>query len=229
MTSGVYLITNLSNGKLYVGSAKSIEARVQGHFKELEKNCHGNRHLQNAYNSYGDVFEVTIIYECENANLLTIEELKEDILNVEQQYLDYYWDSGILYNLTPTAGSTLGFKMSEDSIERLRASHKGKVMPDEVRNKISEANKGKFVGDNHPMYGRRHTDEAKEKIGLASLGNTYSLGHKHTEDLKDQRSEKYTGVGNPFHGKEHTDESKLKMSIAQKKRFERERTNKQVR
>ena len=37
--------------------------------------------------------------------------------------------------------------------------------------------------------GRKHTDEAKIKIGLASKGNKYSLGRKHSKETKKKQSE----------------------------------------
>ena len=38
--------------------------------------------------------------------------------------------------------------------------------------KISKAKKGK----NHPMYGKHHSDEARNKIGKAMKGNTNTKG-----------------------------------------------------
>lgn len=51
---GIYKITNLKNGKVYVGSAKDIWHRKLEHIRELKGGFHANRHLQYAYNKYGD-------------------------------------------------------------------------------------------------------------------------------------------------------------------------------
>ena len=40
---------------------------------------------------------------------------------------------------------------------------------EETRKKISEANKGRFAGEKHPMYGKHLTDEAKEKISKSMI------------------------------------------------------------
>ncbi|MCK4829941.1 HNH endonuclease, partial [bacterium] len=54
----------------------------------------------------------------------------------------------------------------------------------ETKEKLSIANSGKNhpmwekFGKEHSVYGYRHTEEAKRKIGLASLGNKYALGQK---------------------------------------------------
>lgn len=50
MIAGVYTITNISNGKLYVGSTIHTERRRLEHFSALATNKHVNKHLQNAYN-----------------------------------------------------------------------------------------------------------------------------------------------------------------------------------
>jgi len=47
-------------------------------------------------------------------------------------------------------------------------------------------------GENHPMWGKTHTEEAKKKIGKSS-------------------SERNSGENNPLYGKKHSDESLQKM------------------
>lgn len=50
MTSGIYQIKNKRNGKLYIGSSKRIEARIDKHKRMLRSNYHSNIHLQRSYN-----------------------------------------------------------------------------------------------------------------------------------------------------------------------------------
>ncbi len=77
---GIYLITCRTNGRRYVGSSRNITWRWTEHTADLEKGCHGNSHLQNAWNKYGPIeFELSIL------------ELVEDrakLLEREQFYLD---------------------------------------------------------------------------------------------------------------------------------------------
>ena len=77
---GIYIITNIFNGKRYVGSSNNLKERLQNHFKSLKDGVHVNKHLQNAYNLYGeDFFEWGIL----------------KFSNIEDQYKDeqYFIDS----------------------------------------------------------------------------------------------------------------------------------------
>lgn len=63
---GVYKISNIINGKLYVGSSKDIYKRWHQHRRALDDNKHDNPYLQNAWNKYGmNNFKFEIIEECD--------------------------------------------------------------------------------------------------------------------------------------------------------------------
>lgn len=65
---GVYKITNLVNGKFYIGSSNNIKNRWYNHQKSLDEGTHGNAHLQKAWNKYGkENFKFEIIEECDPA------------------------------------------------------------------------------------------------------------------------------------------------------------------
>lgn len=46
--SGIYLITNILNGKRYIGSSKNIYNRLHEHIHNLKRNKSHNAHLQSA-------------------------------------------------------------------------------------------------------------------------------------------------------------------------------------
>ena len=52
--SGVYIITNLVNGKRYIGSSNDLYERSYSHIHHLQKQDHVNSHLQNSWNKYGE-------------------------------------------------------------------------------------------------------------------------------------------------------------------------------
>ena len=82
--TGVYLIRNLVNGKLYVGSAsKSFKLRWQNHLKLLQNENHHSEKLQSDYDIYGkDSFEFEIALTCGPKNCLFYEQQLIDQLDV---------------------------------------------------------------------------------------------------------------------------------------------------
>jgi group I intron endonuclease len=64
---GVYCIKNIINNNLYIGSSKNLKLRYFNHKTKLKNNKHENKHLQNAWNLYGEQnFKFYIIEEVEN-------------------------------------------------------------------------------------------------------------------------------------------------------------------
>ena len=67
---GIYKITNLDNGKMYIGQSLDIQHRWSEHRSELNHNKHDNSYLQNSWNLYGeDKFEFSIIELCSSDKL----------------------------------------------------------------------------------------------------------------------------------------------------------------
>lgn len=62
---GVYIIRNLVDGKVYIGSSKMIDVRWKNHVHELRKGKHHNKYLQRAWNKHGeDAFTFDMLEEC---------------------------------------------------------------------------------------------------------------------------------------------------------------------
>lgn len=131
--SGIYAIVNLANNKLYIGSAASLSNRKQKHLSDLNTGKHHNRYLQRVYNKYGKDYFIFKVVEYSE---------KESLLEREQFWIDRFDFKNELYNLTPTAGSSLGCKRSDEFRRKISEANKGKKLSDEHRNKISEANNG---------------------------------------------------------------------------------------
>ncbi|AGE56076.1 GIY-YIG catalytic domain-containing endonuclease [Acanthocystis turfacea Chlorella virus MO0605SPH] len=105
----------------------------------------------------------------------------------------------------------------------------GGKLCEEVKQKMSKS----LTGDKNPMFGKTHTDNAKEKMSVALTGlmsgeKNPMFGRTHTDDAKKKISEKMsgtmsgeknpmfgrTGESSPFYGRTHPDEVKQKMSDA---------------
>lgn len=71
---------------------------------------------------------------------------------------------------------------------------------EEYLRKQRESHIGLLAGENHPMFGKHHTADTKQKISKANKG-------------------KLTGETAPFYGKRHTAEAKRKMSESMKGRY----------
>lgn len=68
--TGIYKITNLDNGKMYVGQAVDIEKRWADHRRKLNHNNHDNLYLQNSWNLHGEnSFNFEIIELCQEEQL----------------------------------------------------------------------------------------------------------------------------------------------------------------
>lgn len=78
---GVYKITCIPNGKIYIGSSKNIDKRWRKHIDELRYQEHPNKFLQQDYNLYGeDKFKFEIIEFCP----------EDERLALEQEYINHY-------------------------------------------------------------------------------------------------------------------------------------------
>lgn len=129
MASGIYMIENLINGRLYIGSATNIDKRWKAHRRVLQRQKHENSHLQRAWNKYGSESFAFRFVE-------TVE--PEQLIAREQEYLDAYWSKG-LYNISPTAGSPLGVKHPIATRNKMSEAGKGRVFSDETKAKMAEA------------------------------------------------------------------------------------------
>jgi len=178
--TGIYKIVNIKTKKIYVGSAVDIVSRWVTHKHGLINNFHHSKKLQNSYNKHGiENFIFEIIEECP----------REMLIEREQYWLDALKSVDDGYNVCPKAGSSLGRKHSDNTKKKIGLKSKGRIHSRERNKKISEANKGRLVGIKNPMYGKKVSEETKQKISLSISGNK-----------------------NPFYGKKHSEETKNKLS-----------------
>jgi len=191
--SGVYIIRNVSNGKIYVGSSNNIDKRWLKHKWTLEHNSHSNQHLQAAWNRYGATsFKFDILEETAPENLLAREQVWLD------SSLSLMPDRG--YNKERYAGrpssvrkpfseatrlkmrqSALGRKMSLEARHNMSLAKSGRVITEEHKHKISVANKGRRFSESFKKRlsllktGTHLSEATKQKIRLAQLGRHPSV------------------------------------------------------
>lgn len=174
--TGIYEIVNTKNGCRYVGSALRMANRWGQHVAQLSEGRHHSRYLQRSWNKYGAAsFRFSAVLWC----------AKEDLIHYEQTVMDALSPE---YNVAPIAGSQLGYKHTEESRKKMKASRantpssamKGRVHSEETRAKISQSRKGKG-GD------KGWTQERRDKISSAMKGRVI------TQDWRDKLSESLKG------------------------------------
>lgn len=109
---GVYAIKNIINGNFYIGSTTTyFQERLSEHYRNLIKNEHTNKYFQNAWNKYGKKnFEFLILEILNNKN---------NVINREQFWLDYYKINYKIYNICLIANSTLGVKPTQEHLDKI--------------------------------------------------------------------------------------------------------------
>lgn len=178
--TGIYKIINNINNKIYIGSAININDRFLDHKQMLKRNKHHSKKLQNSVNKHGlENFIFEIIEECG----------KELLIEREQYWIDELDSYNNGYNSRPIASNMLNFVFSTESKEKMKKSHKG------LQN-----------GDKHPLYGKKHSEETKEKIRKSKIGKKLS------EETKSKMSKIRKGRSSPMKGKRHSEETKEKIS-----------------
>jgi group I intron endonuclease len=80
--SGIYIIRNIVNNHIYIGSTKDFSKREYSHFNSLKNNKHHSKYLQNAFNKYGeDNFKFEVIHRTKKIGRL---------INIELKYIEIY-------------------------------------------------------------------------------------------------------------------------------------------
>lgn len=139
LCSGIYLITNLVSKKQYVGSSNCIYHRLKRHSSDLNRNRHGNLHLQNAWNKYGkNAFEAKLIERCEQEVLEEREQIWMDKLSPEYNKRQAFRTGPSNNEINKRISETLKKKYATGEIVAYRQNHKWK--------KVSiYDSKGKFI------------------------------------------------------------------------------------
>ena len=201
----IYRITNLINGKTYIGQHK---------YKKLDDDYMGSGKLiKRAIKKHG------------------IENFKKEILYSRIQYRETADDMERFaiakeraigkaeYNLANGGqGGNLGDAINKKISEALKNKNKGKKLSEETKQKISEKMKG-----NTNSKGKKLSEETRKKISEAEKGKPGMKGEKnpmwgrhHTEETKKKLSEAKIGKKNPNYGKSLSEETRKKISEARK-------------
>ena len=163
--SGIYLFTNLLNKDKYVGQSSDLAKRFTKYFTLSYLNNKNTLVISRALIKYGYAnFSISILEYCD-----------KDILNEREQY---YMDTiKPVYNTLKIAGSSSGYKHTQES-----------------KDKRSLSLKGKYTGTNSSLYDTTHTDETKELMSSMRRGqDNYFYGKTHTDETRELMKQKAIG------------------------------------
>lgn len=180
MAMGIYKIINVINNKFYVGSAVNFSRRKTRHFSELRNNKHNNKHLQAAWNKYGEAaFIFAIIEEIED---------KDVLLNAENVWLkehvgkEYCYNLGVdatapMLGMSGTSSPTWGLKHTSESLKKIGIASKARIQTEEEKAKRRATMKGHTVttetrlkisqtlqGEGNYWYGKQRIQSFKDKV-----------------------------------------------------------------
>lgn len=152
--SGIYKITNTTNGRIYIGSAKEFKERYKSHLYSLRKGTHHNKYLQADFNKCGEeVFEFHVVEVVEGEQSIR--------LSIEQTYIDKFYDNQeACYNFKQNAkaeSKTCWSKNPEETIRKRLEKLIGRKHTEEQRKNISNALKSSSFDF------KKHTDNLWKK------------------------------------------------------------------
>lgn len=216
LKTGVYKITNVISGKIYIGSTSvSFKTRWAMHKIHLNLGIHPNKHLQSSWKKHGSqVFKFEIVLICSPS----------DCIKKEQKILEEYRKKYTLFNIQMIPGrGNLGGKLSEAAKKRISDATKLRMATNpELRKKMI----GNFTG-------RKHTEETKKKMSAAQK-KVYRDNPKRVDANKRKRSDATRQKmsiaaklrcknGNGLKGRpvgyKHSESTKEKQSIKAKERW----------
>jgi len=199
MSIGVYKITCLSNERFYIGSSVDVDRRIRQHRNSLLNNAHYNKHLQRAWDKYGqDSFVFEQILECTLDKLRVSEKWMIDQLKP-------------MFNCSGTDPESNLFHPNAETRRKLSVAHIGnKHALGHRHSDETKATLSSLLVGNKRLLGFKHSDETKELMSKSRVGSNHLAGATHSVEHNENIAKALTG-------KRRSDETKLKMSESQKK------------
>ena len=200
----IYCYTNKINGKRYVG--QTIQKLRKRHGQHLS----GKQLIDKKLKQYG------------------VENFKLEVLHLADIYSIDMLEKHYIICLNTIVKNGEGYNISSGGSNGNAWINKTDEEIEEIKRKMSETKKGKYIGENNHLFGKRKSEEHKRKISK-TLKEKFSkeknpfFGRKHSEESKRKISEakkgKFIGENSPNYGKKFSEEHKRKLSEAKKGKY----------
>ena len=167
----IYKITNLINGKCYIGKSQDFEKRKTKHI--LEGSSSKSNYLYRSMKKNGvNNFKFDIIYNFRHGKY------SNKCANILEKHYIQKYNSFIPngYNMTLGGEGQCGSKFSIEHKAKISASNLGKKVSEETRAKLSASKLGKKISAAHKAkllasnLGRKVSEETRAKLSASNLG-----------------------------------------------------------
>lgn len=190
LNSGLYLISNKSTGKVYIGSSSNLRKRRLTHMRQLRNGNHHNVYLQRAFNKYGE----SDFHFCV---LLYIR--KEELFNSERLWIDCLKEVGYpLYNIGSVSG---GDNLTNHPDKENILARYSEIAKYNMSLLSEEERKEKYgnPGEQNPNW----KGGVYERKSTCECGNRKAYSADNCMTCTDK-----SGENNSFYGRHHTDQTK---------------------
>lgn len=183
MNSGIYKLLNSVNDNFYIGSAVDLKRRKARHFSELRHGKHNNKHLQAAWDRYGEAaFSFAVLEYVSPGPELYVAEDRWMADHIGKKYCYNIGMAAIspMLGMSGELSPTWGYRHTPEAKAKIAAAGTGRFVSEETRAKRSAATKGRKVsdaqkaqisrtlsGEGNFWYGKERPESFKQKIRKA--------------------------------------------------------------
>lgn len=228
---GIYKITNIVNGKFYIGSSKNINNRKNRHASSLRCGKHHSTHLQRAFDKYGhEKFKFEVVERCKEGELIEREQYYLDLLKPYDYKVGYNesilanspsrgkgercWNYGKTGNRNAKSVKVVQFDMDNKYIKTFDSAHLAEKETGTDSSTIIKVCKRKKCSSNGYKWSyvedfkngsyKENTHKFKKKAVKLSMENLYQETYESMREAGTQNSINYKNIHSCCSGKRKT-------------------------
>ena len=181
LNSGVYRIV-IGGKHIYIGSSAHLSRRKYQHLYTLRNGVHHNVYMQNAWNKHLDI-EFEVLEHCG----------VDEVIALEQRYLDEVFGQKQCMNTLPTAGSRFGFPHSDETRKKMSDTALCHEWTDAEKERLRYKRSPETI-EKMKLAQQNKTSEWKERLSESGMGHAVSAEtrFKISESLKGQKQSEET-------------------------------------